>query len=297
MSKRILFTFVFLISLPASFAKEDPTLSEQQEIIAVLSGKKPMPDGQMLKSRSREKQRENARTYLAHLITQLELQPQFQHYEMPNLNPVIDLLFDPFQGANVYTVLPATNESDEYVILGAHFDTELDCPGAIDNGSGIAIIYSVLKNLITLKERSKNVIVVFFDQEEEETVGSRYFAQFVKDEGYEVHSMHSLDTIGWDNDGDRAVEVGFPSKYLEDLYKKIGGQLNIPIYITRSVASDDQPFRDQGFDAVGLTDEYVNGDYAPYKDTPKDTYETVNFEYLASCTQLVTGVAKEIVEL
>lgn len=290
---KLIIIFIFLTNL--TYAQEGK-IPGQKEIIAVLTGEQALPSGEFIYSRSLSDQRAKTRDYLSGIIGELSVEPQLHHYKMPNLNPVIDMLFSPFVGANVYAILPATVETNEYVIIGAHLDSELDCPGAIDNGSGIALAYTAFAEVAKLHYRDKHVILVYFDQEEEELVGSRAFAKWIKKQGFDVHSMHSFDTIGWDADGDLAVEVGFPSPELERIYKSAGEFLNIPVIPTRVVASDDQPFRDLGYDAVGLTDEYVNGDYAPFKDTPQDTYETVNFEFIASSTSLVYEVLKEILK-
>jgi hypothetical protein len=46
-------------------------------------------------------------------------------------------------------------------------------------------------------------------------------------------------------------------------------------------------FRELGFAAVGLTEEYVSGDTTPHYHLPSDAYETVSLPYLASSTALL----------
>lgn len=294
--KLIIPVLLFFIALISTFNSGSEYIEEQKKIIAVLSGYQPTDEGIYIKSRSKKQERTITRNYLSQLIKSIGLKPELQTYRMPNINPLVDLLFDPFKGANVYTILPSTSPSDVYVVLGAHFDTERYCPGAIDNGSGIVIGFSVLKKLKALKERNINVVLVYFDQEEEELVGSQAFAKKLKKEGFNVLSVHTFDTIGWDGDGDYAVELELPTDALKTLYTKKGKELNIPVYTNRVNSTDHQSFRELGFNATGLTDELANGDFAPYKDTPKDTYETVNYAYVASCTELVYQVVKDIVQ-
>ncbi len=280
-----------------TMAQENNELLEaQKKVIAELSGHQIPEDGRRIPHRSTKEERELTRDYLSKVIESLDLTPQLQEYTRPNVNPIIDLLFEPYRGANVYTTLPSTNESDAYLVIGAHFDTERNCPGAIDNASGIAIGFGVLRKLTMLKERNANVILVYFDQEEEDLVGSQAFAQKLKKEEFNVHSVHSMDTMGWDRDGDNAVELGLPSDLLEKTYVEVGKELNIPIVITSVGSSDHVPFLDLGFNAVGLTDELTSGDYAPYKDTENDTYETVNFDYITTSTELVYEVLKKLME-
>ena len=42
-------------------------------------------------------------------------------------------------GANVYTILPATEPSNDYIVTGAHYDSPEDSPGANDNATGCAL--------------------------------------------------------------------------------------------------------------------------------------------------------------
>lgn len=261
-----------------------------------MSGHSKLENGKTISSRSTKEERQLTREYLSKLISSAGLTPQIQEYTLPNVNPLVDLLFEPFEGANVYTILPSTKKSDEYIVLGAHFDTERGCPGAIDNATGIAIGYGVIKQLAGLKERNVNVILVYFDQEEEDLIGSQAFAQKLKKEELKILSVHTMDTMGWDRDGDNAVELELPSEFLKQKYSEIGKKIGIPIHTTKVNSTDHHSFRELGYNATGLTDELLYGDYAPYKDTPNDTYETVNFSYVESCTTLVYEVAKVLIK-
>lgn len=295
-NNHLLYLFIFSFLLNTTNDPSNDLVSEQKKIIGELTGKTEILDGKRLISRSNKKERQLTRTYLAEIITDLGIQPQFHAYSMPNIHPLIDLIFDPFKGANVYGVLEATQESDEYIVLGAHFDTERKCPGAIDNGVGVALVYSVIKKLTQLENRKRNVIFIFFDQEEEELNGSRAFGTFLLQEGFNVHSVHTVDAIGWDSDGDRAIEIELPDESIKPIYQAVGQTLNIPIHTTKVNGSDHAAFRALGFKVTGITCEYANGDYTPFKDTSEDTFETVNFEYLASSTHLVYTVFKNLCE-
>lgn len=294
MLKSLFFPLILLVASIA-MAQEDKTIREaQQEIIALLSGEQILEDGKRIEHRSTKQERQWTRECLSEVFSSMSLKPVLQEYRRPNVNPMVDLLMSPFKGANIYTILPATVKSNDYLVLGAHFDSERNCPGAIDNGSGIAIGYGVLRKLAQVSERNTNVILVYFDQEEEDLVGSQAFARKLKSSDYNILSVHTLDTMGWDRDGDKAVELESPTDDLLQAYAVVGERMNIPVYLTKVTSTDHHSFRELGFNATGLTDELVNGDYAPYKDTPKDTYETVNFDYISSCTELIYEVFKEL---
>ncbi len=271
-------------------------IREQQSFIGMMSGEFPTASGDYISSRGTEVEREMAGDFLSGQIRSINLEPKMHSYRMPNLNPLIDLLFSPFKGSNVYTMLPATVQSDEYVILGAHYDSEIDCPGAIDNATGSALIFSVVKYLRSVENRSKNVLLVFFDQEEEELVGSRAFAKFLKEKEWNIHSVHTFDMVGWDGDGNKEMELELPTLYLEDVYRKKADELAIPLYVTSITSTDHHSFRQIGFPAIGVNEAYGKRDTSPYKDTPEDTFETVNFDYLAGSTLFVLEVMKELLK-
>ncbi|MDA9774106.1 M28 family peptidase [Saprospiraceae bacterium] len=296
MMKFVALIIILCLSQNSNAQNVNDLLELQKDIVSKLSGHQALDKGIVLSSRSTRKERQIARVFLSELISTIDLNPEYQSYSLPNENALLDLFFQPFKGANVFTTLASTNPSDEYVVIGAHYDTERDCPGAIDNASGIAICFGVLKKLAALPERNMNVILVYFDQEEEFLCGSQAFAKMLVTKNFKIHSVHTLDMMGWDRDGDSAVELGLPSELLQELYTAAGEKLGIPVITTRVNASDDYSFWELGFNKTGISDEITNGDLPPYKDTPKDTYETVNFDYINTSTDLIFEVLKEIVK-
>lgn len=274
----------------------------QQEIIAQLSGEVPIQttDGQELYINSRwtTQERKLTRKYLKAVIENLGLTPVEYAYKLPNMNPGIDLLIEPITGKNVFTTLPATETSEAYLVIGAHYDTGgKGVPGAIDNGSGMALILGVLRKVQQLSNRNKNLMVVFFDQEEEDiSAGSTAFAKFLKATQVNIHSVHSFDLIGWDGDNNREIELELPSEEIENAYRHHAELLGIPLYVTQVNSSDHYSFIKEGFNAVGISQAYAKGDNSGKKDSPDDTYEIVNFEYLEVATNLAFEVIKDFLD-
>jgi len=273
----------------------------QKMIIAHLSGEIPITSAKgndvSIHDRWSKKGRRLSEEYLKKTIEAIGLTPEVHGYTITNPHFAVDLLIEPLKGRNVYTTLPSTSGSDEYVLLGAHYDTGgKDVPGAIDNGSGIALILSVLRRAKELKSRNKNLIVIFFDQEEESiSAGSISFARHSNDKNLNIHSVHSFDMIGWDADNNKELALELPSKELEEIYKKHAEILNIPNYSTTVNSSDYYSFIKEGINAIGISQAYGKGDHSGKKDTPDDKYPLVNFEYLESSTQLAFEVVKEII--
>lgn len=275
----------------------------QKAIVGQLSGHEALPNGLKIKSRWSSAERGLSKDYLKELITTLGLEAQEQPYTAPNLNPAIDLILDPFQGTNVYAILPATNNSSDYIVLGGHYDSgKRNAPGAIDNATGIALIYSVAKELSKWQHRNKNIVIVFFDQEEEELIGSTAFAKLLQEKPWNVHSIHCFDMVGWDGDKDRAMEIFSGSASLIETYKTLAQEQNVPIKDIKidpvgydNSSTDFDVFVPFGFNVIGAGECFYHRDSSPYKDTPDDTYETVDFEYLLSCSNLIERIIKKMV--
>lgn len=279
----------------------DESMDFQKMLIAKLTGHEmiSLSDGASVKLESRwtPEERKRSISYLSAVIESLGEEPLVHAYRHANINFGVDLLIEPFRGWNLYTILESTEQSDEYVIMGAHYDTGGDkVPGAIDNASGVALVMAVFKAMKARDHRSRNLVFVFFDQEEEELIGSSAFAGLVRECGWNVHSVHTFDMVGWDGDNNREVELEMPSEAIEELYIRNAGELGIPIYSTNINSSDHYSFIKMGFDAVGISQAYAKRDNSGKKDTPEDMYHLVNFDYLASTMQLVERVMKELTE-
>jgi acetylornithine deacetylase/succinyl-diaminopimelate desuccinylase-like protein len=252
----------------------------QKEIISRLSGNSEIRPGVKLANRSTLENRQEVRAYLAELLQKLGLEPKRQAYGT--------------EGENIFAILSCGRPAAEAVVFGAHYDSARNSPGANDNASGVATVAGVALEMKRFKIRSRDIIFVFFDEEERGLRGSRAFAQLLKDEKRAIHSVHTIDQMGWDQDGDRAIELEVPYEGALALYQKAAAALkmNISIHTTTEQGSDHSAFRRMGYPAVGITEEYRNKDTTPHIHRPGDILETVNFDYLASTTTLVVEVMR-----
>lgn len=309
----LLLLFLSIILISCSH-KEQPTsviigqlpkdqMKFQKMIISELTGKQEIDilngESLLLKSRWNKYEKRVSLDYFESLFNQLDLNTYRHKYQMANSNFAVDLLIEPLKGTNIYTILPSTNNSKEYVVIGAHYDTDgKNFPGAIDNGSGIALVTSVLRQLREIKNRNRNLIVVYFDQEEESiSAGSLAFAKFLKAHKYNIHSVHCFDLIGWDADKNKEVQLDLPKPYpeIEGIYKRHAQKLNIPIYSVENNASDYASFFKENINVIGISQAYAKGELSGKKDSPADKFHLVDFEYLASSTKLSYEVIKELI--
>jgi len=192
-------------------------------------------------------------------------------------------------GTNIIATIPATGASAGTYVLGAHYDTVPGSPGANDNATGVALVTAAARYLSELPCRSHDVLIVAFDEEEIGLVGSAAYADLLVAEGVPVVAVHTVDQMGWDADGDRIIELERPDAGLVGFYEDV-----LPLVpeisgltTTDTGSTDHVSFRDAGFDAIGLTEEYASGDSTPHYHLPSDTYDTVDFVYLRAASTLV----------
>jgi len=243
----------------------------EKEIVAGLSG---LPDRATLENRTA------ARALLSASWARLGLEVQVQEYSP--------------EGRNIFAILPATRPSPEWVVIGAHYDSARNSPGANDNATGIALVSAAATAMARVQSRNRNLVFVLFDEEERGLRGSRAFAQKWLDEKRAVAAVLTVDQMGWDADGDRAVELEIPFEGAEAVFSGVAKAMAspVPVLTTNERGSDHSAFRRLGFPAVGLTEEYRHDDTTPHFHRPTDILDTVNFAYLESSTELVIGVLR-----
>jgi hypothetical protein len=256
----------------------------QDDIVARLSGARALPGGGMLGVRASAAARTATRQFLIDQFRDINLVAQLHDYG---------------SGQNVHALLPATTGTGDHLVFGAHFDTVAGSPGANDNATGVAAVFSTARQLTALPCRSRPVIFVLFDEEEDGLVGSAAFARKLRTDGVRVHSVHTIDQMGWDMDGDRHIELELPDQGLRDIYVAAATDLGWPSsmmsIVTTNVSSTDHASFRPTFPAVGITEEYRSGDTTPHYHRSTDTHATVNLDYLKHTTVLIHHVFGRLV--
>jgi hypothetical protein len=259
------------------------TRALQEEIVGRLSGAREIRAGVTLVNRFSVENKQEARTYLIGVLKGLGLEAKRQPYGTEG-------------GENIYATLASGRPGAETVVFGAHYDSVRAGPGANDDATGVAAVLAVAQELSRTRKRSRDVIFVLFDEEERRLRGSQAFAQMLADEKRPVHSVHTIDQMGWDQNHNRAIELELPYDGAVDLYKSAAARLKMTatIYTTTESGSDHSAFRRLGFKAVGITEEYRHGDTTPFIHRAGDTMATVDFDYLASTTRLIVEVMRAL---
>lgn len=270
------------ISLQAKKGVETSVSKERlQASLGVLAGKTAIPGSKTIPERGSAEGRLMTRTYLASALESLGYKVERQGYRKT--------------GENLFVRLMADKPTDEYILVGAHLDSVKNA-GANDNGTGSSAVLEVATVLKGLSDRKVNVILAFFDEEELGLIGSYAMAREFKRQGLRVTSVHTIDMMGWDSDKDRTVEIEQPDGGLWDYYRMVNDRhdLKVPLKRTSSGSTDHVAFRSEGFEAVGLCEEWAGGDTTPYYHKKTDTFETVDFDFLASSTRLLAATVGDL---
>jgi Zn-dependent M28 family amino/carboxypeptidase len=270
----------------AAGAAPDWLLGAQETDLRQLTGIDPTPSGVTLSERSTEANRTATRALLQARLESLGYSAMLDDYGT---------------GKNVFAELAATVDTTDTIVVGAHFDTVPGSPGANDNATGVAMVLAAARYAAELDCRSQNIVFVFFDEEEIGLIGSDQFAQLLgrPEFGATITAVHTIDQNGWDQDGDRAFELERPDGNLFSAYtsaQQLAGA-SMPIHETTTGFTDHVSFRTYGFTAIGVTEEYVNGDTTPHYHLSSDRYETVDREYLASTTRIMLTMLRSSVTI
>ena len=176
-----------------------------------------------------------AREYIISRLTELNVQPFFDgKYTQPfeavkvdhqrkgrfHVHPdsISELKKDTHQALqmnNVLGFIPGKN-SNEYVIVGAHYDhLGLDpylagdqiYNGADDNASGVSAVLQIAKAFVMSGQQpQRNVVFAFWDGEEKGLLGSKFFVQEY-DKLDQVKGYLNFDMIGRNNKPDQPKHV------------------------------------------------------------------------------------------
>lgn len=232
------------------------------------------------------------------------------------------------QATNLIVEQPGNKLADEIVLLGAHYDTVFNTPGADDNASAVAVMLEVSRLLREHTGRRTARYVAFACEEPPyfnlDSMGSQHHALQSRRRGDNIIGMLCLEMVGYYSltKGSQAVPPAIP-KRLHRFFPQRGnflaavgnmpswklnwqfrrgfkrGTRRLPLFsiclpekISEIRLSDNSSFWDQGYPALMLTDtSYLrNPNYHQASDTP----ETLDYPRM---TEVTIGVAAAMQKL
>ena len=215
-------------------------------------------------------------------------------------------------------------ETEERIVVGAHYDTAGPLPGADDNASGVAGLLE-LARLLGQQQPKLQIELVAFSLEEPPYfrttgMGSSVHALSLRNQNAKVRAMFSLEMIGCFSDA--AGSQSFPVGVLGAFYPSTGNyiavvgrlgdwslvrrtksamrnasplavySINAPSFVPGVDFSDQLNYWEAGYSAVMITDTafYRNRNYH----TSLDTEEKLDYQRMA---MVVEGVYAAVTDL
>jgi hypothetical protein len=223
---------------------------------------------------------------------------------------------------NIEIVIEPAHADAATLVVGAHYDSYLDAPGANDNATGAAAVVELARLLADLRHKSPlRIRLVLFVNEEPpffktDRMGSLVHARQLKHTGERILGMLSLETLGfysdradsqhyppplglfYPNKGDFVAFVGLTSSRAF-VRETVGAFRKVAAFPS---AGGTAPGIVQGIDwsdhwayaQIGVPSLMVT-DTAPFRyphyHTPRDTPDQVDYERLA---RVVSGLERVI---
>lgn len=108
------------------------------------------------------------------------------------------------QVANIEAELKGARQPEEIVVIGAHYDSPPDSPGANDNASGVAALLELARQFQAAQPGRTIRFVAFVNEEppffQTELMGSRVYTANAGKRGEKIVAMLALETIGYYSD-------------------------------------------------------------------------------------------------
>ena len=214
---------------------------------------------------------------------------------------------------NIFIEIPGRSDPDEILVVGAHYDTVSNSPGANDNGSGVAALLEISRLFKPELPHSTIRFVAFTNEEppffKTGSMGSRVYAEECRRRGDHIIGMVCLETIGYYRDQRKTQRYPFPlSLFYPDkgnFVAVVGNlaskslvltftehfmeEMDFPVecgalfgFIPGIDWSDHWSFWRSGYPAIMITDTALYR--YPYYHSSQDTPDKIDFHSLAKVT-------------
>lgn len=194
---------------------------------------------------------------------------------------------------NVVGVIPGSLYPDEYIVLGAHYDsityrTPMTlAPGADDNGSGVAATIEIARVLLENNfQPLRSIRFIAFAAEEFGLHGSKHDAQKCLDENMDIHLYINHDMVA-NNAGLNTVCVlpysgsELMASHAVEITQRYGG-LNSELGDLNSPGSDSHSYWTRGYPAIFFFEK----EFSPVYHSENDLVINLDPEF---CSRVVRG--------
>lgn len=179
---------------------------------------------------------------------------------------------------NVIATLTGTKYPNEYIVVGAHYDSYTGgpvAPGADDNASGTAGVLEIAR-ILASHTFDRSIIFCAFSGEEYGLYGSEAYAERAALLGMDIHGYFNLDMIGYLKPGNTTIKSSliYPAgaQELADFYLEVADTYLPDFEVSPGYLSggdsDHTSFNNNGF--MGIFPFEAVPDYSPYIHTTND---------------------------
>ncbi len=210
---------------------------------------------------------------------------------------------------NVVATFEGTTRPDEFVLIGAHYDSRNEriqdatgpAPGAVDNASGTAMLIE-LARLLSKTPVERSIRFIAFSGEELGLIGARAYSRLASEQALDIKLMINLDMVGYPMDeagiaivvdrdqGLRVAENDEGSRYWAEKLTDAAQQEGLKPKYGRMYGSDYMPFEGIGVVCIGLFD---GSDKTSFYHSKEDTIDKFNAGYCARATRTALQVIQE----
>ena len=247
-----------------------------------------------------------------------------EHFRIAGATKTFIQTFDIYGKTYKNVIARFGSDKRERIIVGAHYDSFTDTPGADDNASGVAGLIELAYLLGKTRVQGYIELVAYALEEPPfyatNQMGSAYYAESLAKENIDVKLMISLEMIGYFSDKKKSQL--YPMPLLSLLYPGTGnyiglvsnlenreitkwlkssmkGTTDLPVYSINAPSlvvgvdySDHRNFWNKGYKAVMVTDTsfYRNASY--HKES--DTAEHLDYNRMG---KVVVGIYEALVKI
>jgi dipeptidyl aminopeptidase/acylaminoacyl peptidase len=186
--------------------------------------------------------------------------------------------------ANVIATLKGTVSPEVVYVVGSHFDSRAEGPGADDNTSGTAALLEAAR-VLAKRPQAATIVFVSFTGEESGLLGSREFVRQVKD-SLKIAGVLNNDMFGWANDHRLDNTIRYSNPGIRDIQHaaaiKFSAMITYDAFYYKS--TDAASFYEAFGDIVGGLGSYpVLGN--PHYHQPHDELEYENHQLIAEASK------------
>ncbi len=254
-------------------------------------------------------ERERTRSYITTELKKYGWKPKLERFAL---------------GVNVVAERVGTDKQAGTILVGAHYDSVFQSPGADDNASGVAVVLEVAR-LLGMEATPRTLKLALFDKEEAGLLGSRAFAAKVS-HLKDLRGVIIMDMVGYacytsgcqkyptgvpitppSDKGDFLAVVGDTEHLplLNSFGQNVQDNTRLPAVLTvpiplkglltpDTLRSDHAPFWYQGVGAVLVTD--TANLRTPHYHTKSDIPNTIDRNFFTGAAQVIVNTTKKLLD-